>query len=135
MATSVPMAPIAMPIVAAAIAGASLTPSPTMATPAELSRRTRRASTFSWGRRPARNPGGVVRAGPHRGEPRRALAQDAEGLDLLVGQQARPHFVGADLGRDRADGIGMVARQYCDPPDAFVLEVAHGGRDVGLECI
>jgi hypothetical protein len=52
MATSVPMAPMAIPRVAVAMAGASFTPSPTMATPRELAS-ARTASTFSCGRSPA----------------------------------------------------------------------------------
>src|SRR5690606_21036411 len=53
MATSVPAAPMAMPSVAVAMAGASLTPSPTIPTPAERATSARTASTFSWGSSPA----------------------------------------------------------------------------------
>ena len=113
--TSVPVMPMATPMSARFSAGASLTPSPVIATtlPLRLSRSTRR--TLSSGATRATTPISSSCATSslvaHRGE-------------LGAGERAA---LDAELARDRGGGRGVVAGDHPDP-DAGVLAL----RDRGL---
>src|SRR5690606_23953379 len=50
----------------------------------------------------------------------------ADGFDLLIREQPRTDFIGAQLGGDGANRVRMVSGKNRDPPHSLVLEVPHG---------
>src|SRR5690606_16136481 len=120
MATSVPP-PMAKPTSAAARAGASLTPSPTMPTLPSAAR----AGICS-----ALSPGGPLAPPTGAAVPNAAAAAfGGQGADLL-GLVARQHLgahvvrIDADRGRHGTGGAGVVARKH-DRADAHPVQGGH----------
>ena len=91
LVTSVPVMPIAMPMSAFFNAGASLTPSPVMATmsPLRCSRSTSR--TLSWGVTRAITPtSSIAASGLVVGQRRELGAGEHAALDAELGRRSRP---------------------------------------------
>ena len=118
-ATSVPAAPIAMPTRAAASAGASLTPSPTIATGAASRSSLDGCSSLSAGSSPARNSSMPARS------------RDGAGDGLGVAGEHRRR-AGRRRARSRAARLAASGRGWSARPNSASSAVALAERDRGL---